>query len=154
MILTHLALFSFYDGASTSDVIVPIPPPPPAPRTDLEGGLPARRRRHRILVKIDDEIVEIESVDQLFKMLHELKSDIKEVAQEKAAELVKSGRKVAQARKETPKPVEVLEAPQRARDAIEERLTEMDNYYWSMVRRAFMAIEEDDEDFFILIGHD
>ena len=140
-------LHGSFAGKGESDE--PAVEPPAASSEQPAGRSPlSRRKRHRIIAKVDGELIEVSSVEELFRLLHSVKKEIPEVAKTKAEELLRSGRKIGEARKT--KSIEIIEAPSRAREAIEDRIDEMHGYYWMLVQRNLRLLEDDDEVFFLI----
>ena len=109
------------------------------------------RRRERIVVRLNGELIEVPNVRALFRLLHSVKTEVRAVAKAKAVEIVRDGKRIGEARREE-QPPQVVEAPDTSRLAIEERLDEMDRFYWMTVAKAVRELEQDDEDFFLLNG--
>ena len=120
--------------------------------TDVGAGrrLGKRRRQERIIVRLDGELIEVESVQELFRLLHSVKKDIPAVARQVAREFVETGKKVSEARRE--KSIQVVSVSQRDEKTVKDRIDEMDRYYWMMVSHAIEKLEQDDEDIFILMN--
>lgn len=105
-----------------------------------------RKTSQRIIARVNGELVEIGSVEELFRLLHKVKNDIPQIAEEKAVEILRTGKRIGEARS-----IEIIEAPARAKAVIEDRLEEMDRYYWKIVAKAIARIEQDDEEVILLI---
>ena len=134
-----------YSGISAGAFVPPVIIPTTTPSV---AGRP-RRRTTRLLVKINGEIIEVGSVAELFKILHELKKEVPKAAAEKASEIIGRGVKVSEAR--LPQTIEILEAPQTAKLELQNRINEIDRFYWSMVEKAYNRAAEDEEDMILLL---
>lgn len=102
-------------------------------------------------MQIDGELIQVDSVEELFRLLRSLKRELKPVAIEKAKDIVLSGKVIREARKEAKTQVSVVSAPTRAIAAIEDRINEMDRYYWSLINKAVKDLQDDDEEVWMMI---
>lgn len=114
------------------------------------GGHARRRRRERIIVRIDGEEIEVANVTELFRLLHKVKAEISRAARGRASEIIASGKRVADVRPAAPE-IEVVEAPAIAREAIDDRIAEMDRMYWTLVQRSVERFLQDEEDVMLLL---
>lgn len=124
------------------------PTPTPTP-TEVPAGR-SRRKYKSITVRLNGEYVECESVERLLQLLKEIKREIPQVARAKAVELVKSGVKVSEVRRLEAKSVELVSAPEYAKDVIEKRILEIQLQYWKAIERALRALNDDDEEVILL----
>lgn len=134
--------YGSFAGRGSSAVVVP-----PTPSREQ----PAGRRRYRIIARVNGELIEIESVEELFRLLHRVKHDIPQVAKEKAIEMLRTGKRISEERKT--RTIEIIRAPARAKSVIAQRLDEMDRYYWALVGKAIERLEDDDEEVILMTIH-
>lgn len=147
MVLTHLVIFEFIDGASAGGVV---PPQPPAEEPQQQGAGTRRRIRQRIILRLQGQEYELNSLQEVLQLIKAAKKDVPSAAREKAAQIVLSGKRIGDARKEETG-VEVVSAPSSVREIIDDRIAEMERFYWARIAAQVEALEQDEEDVWLLM---
>lgn len=120
--------------------------PAPAPETATETPAGRRTRRRRIILRIDGRLQEVDSLDQVLDVLKAVKKDMPATARAAAQQLVGTGKRIGDAKKEQQHAIEVVEAPYSIKDMVETRLAEVQRLFWKRVAAYMREIDRDDED--------
>lgn len=126
------------------------PTPTPTPAVSTGAGRRVRRRQ-RIVLRINGELREVDDLEQVLEVLKAVKKDVPQTAREAAAQIVRSGRKIGDARSEQRNAIEVVDAPYSIRDMVQTRLEEVERLFWRRVAANVKALQEDDDDVMMLI---
>jgi len=139
---------AFQNSAFQVDGITPVP----TPQQPTPAGRSKRKRRlERIVVRINGELIEVSSVDELNAVISSLNEEIPQVAEAKAQQIVKEGIRLSKAKKQE-KQITVVEAPTDARKLIEARIAEMERTYWMLIQARLDEFERDEEDTWLLMS--
>lgn len=128
-----------------------VPPSPPQTIQAGAGRAGRRTRRRTIVLRINGERREVEELEQVLDVLKAVKKDVASTAREAAEQIVRTGKRIGEARRDQQHAIEVVEAPFSMRDMIETRLREVERAFWRRVEIEIRAIQEDDDDVMILI---
>lgn len=132
-------------GFGTSGT-TPIPPVTVAP----QGAGSRRKKRIRYRIKLDEKEYSFDMLQQALSFVKQAKRIVPEIAPDKAQDIILRGIKVAQAKDEN-SGLEVIEAPSSTRAIVEDRISELERYYWALVARKVEEIEEDDREVWLLM---
>jgi len=111
-----------------------------------QTGAGGRRRRRQIVLRIDGEERSVEDLRAVLAVLREAKKAVPDIARDAAAQIVLSGKRVGDARKSEQHAVQLVSAPASVRSIIEERIAEMERFYWLRVAAHVKALEDDDDE--------
>ena len=135
--------FQIESGGVTPPVVSDTTQPQHAGRSKR----PQRRQYRQLVVRINGEFIEVDSVDQLMELLRETKKEIPAVAKAKVAEVIKRGERLSTIKVEEARSIELVQAPDFAKAMIETRIREMEIMYWEAVEKAMKrVIDEEDEE--------
>lgn len=135
-------------GYGTSGVAPPTPTPTQTQDTGAGRGR-GKRKRLRIIFRINGEEVEANSLEAVLEIIKEAKKEIPDLAREKAQDIVLRGVKLGTVKKEDR--IEVVSAPAEVRSVIEDRIREMERFYWARINSAMRQLEDEEEDVWILL---
>ena len=136
-------------GYGTSGVAPPTPTPTTTPDTGAGRGKGGRKKRIRIVFRINGEEVEANSLEAVLEIIKEAKREIPDLAREKAQDIILRGVKLGTVKKEDR--IEVVSAPPEVRAVIEDRISEMERFYWARINAAMRQLEDEEEDIWILL---
>jgi len=135
-------------GYGTSGVTPPTPVPTPSQDTGAGRGR-GKRKRIRIRFRINGEEVEANSLEAVLEIIKEAKKEIPDLAREKAQDIILRGVRIGTVKKE--ERIEVVSAPPEVRAVIEDRIREMERFYWARINTAMRQLEDEEEDVWILL---
>ena len=124
---------------------------PVAAVTTPQVGSVGRRRRQRILLKIDGQNFEVQSLAVALEIIKAAKAEVPQVARVTAEQIVSQGKRIGEARREEAEAVELVSAPSSVREIIEDRIDEMQRFYWTKVEQYVKALDDDDEEVMMLL---
>lgn len=138
-------LYGSFAGKEESDAVVVVT------ETTTVGRAGKRVRiRQRILLRIEGQEYELNSLAEAVALIKAAKKDVPAVARTKAAEIVLSGKRIGDAKREE-KPIEVVSAPSSVKAIIEDRIEEMQRFYWARIAAQVKALEDDDDEIMMLL---
>ena len=136
----------YESGKAYAVYISGVTPPTPEPTAPADVGAGRARRRRKIILRIDGQEHELEDLPRVLELIKEAKKAIPEVARETAAQIVATGRRVGAARKTEEAAIELVSAPSSVQGIIEDRINEMQRFYWERVAAYAKALDDDDNE--------
>lgn len=103
------------------------------------------RRRLRILLKVDGQEYEVPDIKHALEVIKAAKEELPEVAQHTALQIVSTGKRIGDARREESKAIEIVEAPSSVRNIIEDRIAEMQRLHWRLVQKRLKELRDEEE---------
>ena len=138
-----IAMTGFLSGFGTSATIVPVV-------TAQPGAAGRRRRRQKIVLRLNGGEYEVSNLAEVLELVRAAKKDVPDLAKAKAAEIIVSGKRIGDARRDEASSIEVVSAPEAVREVIEDRVAEMERFYWDRIQTHLRALEDDEEDVWLL----
>ena len=109
---------------------------------------PLRKRKERIRIKVNADIIELYGVDEVSRVLTELRKDVPRAAKARAVEIARAATPLTDISHDV---IELVEAPDGAVEDLTLMLDDIDRYYWSIVYAVMRQIEDDDEEVILLM---
>lgn len=144
-----LLAFWIGGGAAGEDVVVP-----PTPEPEVAEQAPAGRRtrlRKRYRIRLADTEREFATLREALEFISQAKKAVPEIAPEKARDIVLRGSRIGDAKAAEGKTVEVIAAPSSTRNILEDRIAELERYYWALVAKRIRMLQRDDEETLLLL---
>ena len=109
---------------------------------------PLRKRKERIRIKVNADIIELYGVDEVSRVLTELRKDVPRAAKARAVEIARAATPLTDISHDV---IELVEAPSGAVEELTLMLDDIDRYYWSVVYTVMRQIEDDDVEVILLM---